>query len=67
MASEHVDTVVQAYVQAGVPCTDVGRSVSEDSVKLAVQGVQVVGGRMTHWRDVWEATSFQLERRQASS
>ncbi|KAL6785042.1 hypothetical protein ACKKBG_A02200 [Auxenochlorella protothecoides x Auxenochlorella symbiontica] len=58
--------VLAAYAAAGVPCARVGASLAADEVRLAVGGEVVVAGGARDLRDVWEATSFELEKRQTA-
>ncbi|CAB9502936.1 Probable phosphoribosylformylglycinamidine synthase, chloroplastic/mitochondrial [Seminavis robusta] len=57
--------VMDAYSSAGVPVVEIGTVSKGDSIKLAVgDAAPCVDEKMTYLRDVWEATSFQLEKRQ---
>jgi len=60
------DTVIQAYSAVGVPCVEIGTASVGDSIKISVGdgATPCVDETMTALRDLWEATSFQLERRQ---
>jgi phosphoribosylformylglycinamidine synthase len=65
VASSNVATVTEAYAKANVPVADIGVISAGDSIKISVGGEEpCVIGKMTAWRDVWEATSFHLEKRQ---
>ena len=58
-------SVTGRYAQANVPVADIGAVSMGDSIKIAVGGeAPCITGKMTEWRDVWEATSFHLEKRQ---
>lgn len=64
-----VDTVVEIYREAAVPCCVIGKtgSVGESGfVSLSVDGAAVLEDKMVDLRDIWEATSFQLERFQTN-
>eukprot|EP00560_Eucampia_antarctica_P004903 CAMPEP_0197834212 /NCGR_PEP_ID=MMETSP1437-20131217/21637_1 /TAXON_ID=49252 ORGANISM="Eucampia antarctica, Strain CCMP1452" /NCGR_SAMPLE_ID=MMETSP1437 /ASSEMBLY_ACC=CAM_ASM_001096 /LENGTH=1318 /DNA_ID=CAMNT_0043438737 /DNA_START=100 /DNA_END=4056 /DNA_ORIENTATION=+ len=63
--SDYAD-VLNAYSSAGVPCIDIGTaSTGGDLIQISVGGASsCVNEKMTVLRDLWEATSFQLERRQ---
>ena len=57
--------IVEAYRTIGVSCTEIGSpSAVGDQIKIAVGADVLVDDKMTALRDVWEATSFQLEKRQ---
>lgn len=58
--------VLATYAAAGVPCAAIGATAAGQDVSLSVGGQQQVGGTTPALRDVWEATSFQLERLQAA-
>lgn len=66
VASASVAIVVDAYTKKGVSCVEIGTpTTSGDSIKIAVVGsAPCVDNKMTALRDVWEATSFHLEKRQ---
>ena len=65
VACVQVDQVVQDYSDAGVSIVDIGKVFTGDSIKIAVgSSPAVVDSKMTSLRDVWEATSFHLEKRQ---
>lgn len=64
--SSDATKIIERYGSAGVSCVDIGSPAAEgDSIKIAVgDGAPCIDGKMTVLRDVWEATSFQLEKRQ---
>lgn len=64
VAPEHEATVQQAYEAAGVPCAVIGSSTDSGAVRVLVDGAVAIKGTTPALRDVWEATSFELERRQ---
>ena len=59
-----VKSIIQAYADAGVSCKLVGSVNPEDMISISVGGKSCVDGKMTEYRDVWEATGFQLEKMQ---
>lgn len=63
---EHEAEVLTAYAAAGVPAVAIGSSRADKAVSVSVDGQQVLGSSTPALRDVWEATSFQLERLQAA-
>ncbi|XP_078683172.1 phosphoribosylformylglycinamidine synthase-like [Branchiostoma floridae x Branchiostoma belcheri] len=66
---EQADGVVTRFTQAGVSCQRIGHSLGEGTdaeVKIAVNGTEVLKDKMAALRDVWEETSFQLERLQTN-
>jgi len=66
VANGNVQSVVDAYSAAGVPCVVVGKTTKSVAVELSVGGQKQVTGTTPALRDVWEATAFQLERLQAA-
>lgn len=64
VVAEHEAAVLQAYAAAGVPCAAIGATQAGADVSIAVGGQQQIAGTTPALRDVWEATSFQLERLQ---
>lgn len=69
VASENVDTVKQRFDAAGVACFELGTVVLEGqtlAVKYEGEDLFASKNSMTYWRDVWEATSFELDKLQAN-
>ena len=65
VATDDVRSVMDAYRKGNVPVCDIGSVTAGDSVKIAVgDNPPVIASAMTALRDVWEATSFHLEKRQ---
>ena len=61
--------VIDTFCEKQVPCYLIGKAngLGEDSfVSIRVEGKIVLEQRMVDLRDVWEATSFQLERLQSN-
>jgi phosphoribosylformylglycinamidine synthase len=58
--------VVETFAAAGVPCAGIGSTRKDCSVEIKCAGTEVLCGDMRELRDVWEATSFQLDRLQAA-
>ncbi|CAB4001700.1 phosphoribosylformylglycinamidine synthase-like, partial [Paramuricea clavata] len=66
---ENVNTVCQAYTEAGLICNKIGYTGipgQEGIIKVSVNDGVVLKDKMTSLRDVWEATSFQLARLQSN-
>ena len=64
VSSDDISTVENAYTIAGISATVIGDVSEGDSIKIAVGDVPCIDDKMTRLRDVWEATSFHLEKRQ---
>lgn len=64
-----VDKVLSVYREVDVPCFVIGKTggVGDSGlVSVSVNGSVVLEDKMVDLRDVWEATSFQLERLQTN-
>ena len=65
VSAENADSTIEAYTSKGVPCVSIGTASPGDSIKVSVGGAApCVEEKTTTLRDLWEATSFQLEKRQ---
>uniref|UniRef100_X1ZKR9 Phosphoribosylformylglycinamidine synthase n=1 Tax=Capitella teleta TaxID=283909 RepID=X1ZKR9_CAPTE len=60
-----VDTVCSAYALKSVPCIKIGNTGSTNAM-VSFNGSEVLNAPIANLRDVWEATSFQMERLQAN-
>lgn len=66
VAAEDEAAVLAAFAAAGVPCSAIGATAAGQAVSVSVGGQQQISGTTPALRDVWEATSFQLERLQCA-
>lgn len=64
VASSQVSEVKTAYEKSKVKVQEIGGVSTGDNIEVCVDGNVCVEDKMTALRDVWEATSFQLEKRQ---
>mmetsp|Transcript_8863 Transcript_8863/g.13229 ORF Transcript_8863/g.13229 Transcript_8863/m.13229 type:complete len:1223 (-) Transcript_8863:255-3923(-) len=65
VAEEDSASVTALYSAAGVPCVEIGEASPGNSVKISVGSSSAcIDEKTSVLRDLWEATSFQLERRQ---
>ena len=65
----NIERVINIFREKQVPCCLIGKAIGlgEDSfVSIRVGGELLLEQRMVDLRDVWEATSFQLERLQSN-
>jgi phosphoribosylformylglycinamidine synthase len=62
---DDLEDVLATFRRADVAATTIGRTLDGPDVRIAVDGREVLAGDVRELRDVWESTSFQLERRQA--
>eukprot|EP00238_Polyblepharides_amylifera_P004266 CAMPEP_0196596182 /NCGR_PEP_ID=MMETSP1081-20130531/84635_1 /TAXON_ID=36882 /ORGANISM="Pyramimonas amylifera, Strain CCMP720" /LENGTH=1408 /DNA_ID=CAMNT_0041921059 /DNA_START=152 /DNA_END=4378 /DNA_ORIENTATION=+ len=67
VGAENVETVLGRFSAAGVPASEIGFVSAEPSVNVSVNGSEpVISGNTATLRDIWEATSFDLERLQSA-
>lgn len=64
--SAQESAVLSSYRDAGLPVSRIGTVSSQPSCEITVDGNPAVSGSTAELRDVWEGTSFQLERLQAA-
>ncbi|CAN0514387.1 unnamed protein product, partial [Ectocarpus sp. 12 AP-2014] len=64
VSEERLSEVMEAYKAAGINAVDIGRVTDDGKVSIKVGGEEGIEGTTSGLRDVWEATSFQLERLQ---
>jgi phosphoribosylformylglycinamidine synthase len=67
VAHNDVGEVLDAYKRALVPVHPIGSTSLADSIKISIRDKLFIEDEMTALRDLWEATSFQLEKRQRNS
>ncbi|XP_012683728.2 phosphoribosylformylglycinamidine synthase isoform X2 [Clupea harengus] len=69
VSERDVTRVCQSYTDAGLLCHLVGRTAGfgpESTVRMRVDGQEVLNEPLPKLRALWESTSFQLERLQAN-
>ena len=66
VSEEQMEHVMGVYKEANVPVEMIGRSVDGDRVSVQFNGETVLDDAMTVLRDLWEATSFELEKLQCN-
>jgi phosphoribosylformylglycinamidine synthase len=66
VAEASAKAVCMAYSEADVPCAIIGAATEAALCRVAVGGEVVIEGPTNSLRDMWERTSFQLERIQAT-
>ena len=62
---DDVENARAAFAAAGVPCAAIGATRRDGTVAVHVDGHEVLGGDIAALRDLWEETSFRIERLQA--
>lgn len=61
---EKVEDVVAIFERFSVPTIKIGRTISEKRVTILYNGLAAIDRKMPSLRQVWEETSYQLERLQ---
>ncbi len=61
----HEPAVSQTFARANVPCLPIGISSTDARVRMRQNGETILDESVADLRDLWEATSTQLERLQA--
>ena len=61
VSKKDVDSILEAFKAADVPCYVVGSSTVSTKVTLDVDGAMVIDSEVAVLRDTWESTSFALE------
>ena len=62
---DDLDDAIAVFLENDVPCLAIGRTIAEPRIRIGVGGEEVLDEDMCVLRDLWEKTSFQLDRRQA--
>lgn len=65
-AGQHATEVEAIFSKANVPLVKLGKVTTDGAIKVSVNGESVLEDQMVDLRDVWEATSFELEKRQCN-
>jgi phosphoribosylformylglycinamidine synthase len=63
---DDVSAVMERFRAAGVPCSRIGATREDSVVSVRINDEEVLRDDVTALRDLWEATSFELERLQAN-
>ena len=62
---DDVAEILGLFRAVGVPCALIGRTLTEQEIRISVGGTTVLEAPTADLRDTWESTSFRLERLQA--
>ncbi|KAH7485216.1 putative phosphoribosylformylglycinamidine synthase, chloroplastic/mitochondrial [Phytophthora ramorum] len=65
-AGQHATEVESIFSKLNVPLVKLGKVTTDGAIKVSVNGESVLEDQMVDLRDVWEATSFELEKRQCN-
>ncbi|MCY3868445.1 MAG: phosphoribosylformylglycinamidine synthase [Gemmatimonadetes bacterium] len=63
---KNLTIVREIFEKAAVPIQTIGKVTSSPYIQISVNNQRVLKSPMPELRDLWEATSFQLERRQTN-
>ena len=66
VAGDDEEAVMEAFAAAEVPCLNIGGTRADSQVFLRSGGREILGDDLRDLRDLWEETSFQLDRLQAN-
>ncbi|MDA0746319.1 MAG: phosphoribosylformylglycinamidine synthase [bacterium] len=66
VAPEDETHVLDAFKKANVPCSSIGVSTEEPTVHIQINGQTALEADVRELRDLWEETSYRLERLQAN-
>jgi phosphoribosylformylglycinamidine synthase len=66
VAESDAARATEAFRRASVPCVSIGRTTSDTTVRVGCSGEVVLNADVRDLRDLWESTSFELDRLQAS-
>jgi phosphoribosylformylglycinamidine synthase len=66
VAPENEAYALSTFVKAGVPCVVMGETAADGAVRVRFNGREVLADDASVLRDVWEETSFRLDRLQAN-
>ena len=66
-AEADAERVMRAFHEAEVPCVVIGRGTPKPRARVTVGGTVVLDQDVRDLRDLWEATSFELDRLQADA
>mmetsp|Transcript_6895 Transcript_6895/g.13751 ORF Transcript_6895/g.13751 Transcript_6895/m.13751 type:complete len:1317 (+) Transcript_6895:84-4034(+) len=64
VAGSDAASIIAAYEAAAVPVFNIGSVTPKPEISISVNGVAEITGTTSELRDIWEETSFQLEKRQ---
>lgn len=64
--AEHEQDVINTFASANITIQTIGHTTGDSNIEIKVNDQVVLTSPMTDLRDTWEATGFQLERRQAN-
>ncbi|RLN46938.1 hypothetical protein BBJ29_006374 [Phytophthora kernoviae] len=66
VGAANTSEVEATFSKLNVPLVKLGKVTTDGAIKVSVNGASVLEDQMVDLRDVWEATSFELEKRQCN-
>jgi phosphoribosylformylglycinamidine synthase len=66
VAEEDEARAMSAFESADVPCTSIGKTEGDTTVQIRCLGTAVLDDDVRDLRDLWECTSFEIDRLQAN-
>ena len=60
----NLSEAIDSFERANVPCLEIGRTLQTPTIRVSVNGEEILADDMRVLRDIWEETSFKLERLQ---
>jgi phosphoribosylformylglycinamidine synthase len=66
VAAQNEQRALDAFAGVDVPCVPIGSVLADKHVRVRVGGAEVLSETMRDLRDLWEATSFELDTLQAN-
>jgi phosphoribosylformylglycinamidine synthase len=63
---ENISRVIETFREAEIPCCCLGRTSREKTVTITLDGRAILAEEMPLLRDIWEETSYELEKLQAN-
>ncbi|MCL4533829.1 MAG: phosphoribosylformylglycinamidine synthase subunit PurQ [Bacteroidetes bacterium] len=58
--------VIEVFNRRGIECLSIGRTIREKQLEVAIGGEALFQEDMRAWREVWEQTSYQIDRLQSN-
>ena len=65
VAAENLNDTMDKFLAANIPCYHIGKSTVSQELSVSFSGSAVFSSNTPDLRDVWESTSFELDKRQA--
>ncbi|ESP01829.1 hypothetical protein LOTGIDRAFT_172386 [Lottia gigantea] len=65
-SSDNCEEVINRFSTANITCYNIGYSTQDKHITVKMNDREVINEEMTILRDIWEETSFQLERYQTN-